>query len=107
MTSIAKKSIDYVRTTKPAVLELSTFRLLEHCGPNSDDKLGYRSREEIDSYKYRDPLLQALTLLNLTHSSDDIKAVDFQVSNWINQVFDHCVEIVAKELDSFRNKSWL
>ena len=27
--------------SKPFLIELKTFRYLEHCGPNNDDKLNY------------------------------------------------------------------
>jgi len=40
----------------PALIELHTFRQREHCGPNFDDDLGYRSEEYLDKWKLRDPL---------------------------------------------------
>ena len=43
----------------PRFMEYSTYRQLEHCGPNSDDDLGYRSKSEVDSWFSRDPLLRA------------------------------------------------
>jgi pyruvate dehydrogenase E1 component alpha subunit len=45
-----------VRINKPILLHLDTFRRYEHCGPNLDDDLGYRSNIEIQSYLDRDPL---------------------------------------------------
>jgi TPP-dependent pyruvate/acetoin dehydrogenase alpha subunit len=45
-----------VRSNQPILLHLETFRRYEHCGPNLDDKLGYRSKTEIESYLERDPL---------------------------------------------------
>ena len=45
-----------VRSNNPILLHLETFRRYEHCGPNLDDKLGYRSKTEIESYLERDPL---------------------------------------------------
>lgn len=48
--------ITRVRSNQPILMHLETFRRYEHCGPNHDDKLGYRSKTEIESYLERDPL---------------------------------------------------
>ena len=40
----------------PALLELETFRQREHCGPNFDDQLGYRSEGYLRSWAVRDPI---------------------------------------------------
>ena len=45
-------SFDLVKTVReqnPQVVKFDTFRVFEHCGPNIDDNLGYRSKEEIIS----------------------------------------------------------
>ncbi|MDJ0652106.1 MAG: thiamine pyrophosphate-dependent dehydrogenase E1 component subunit alpha [Simkaniaceae bacterium] len=48
----------------PSYIELDTYRLCEHCGPNFDTDLGYRSEEEFNNWldkcpikTYRDKLL--------------------------------------------------
>ena len=40
----------------PFFIELTTYRWREHCGPNFDNHIGYRSEEEFDSWRQRDPL---------------------------------------------------
>jgi len=40
----------------PTLLELSTYRWKEHCGPNEDHQLGYRSSEEIAVWQDRCPV---------------------------------------------------
>ncbi len=40
----------------PSLIELATYRWLEHCGPNDDTALNYRSAEEIAVWKARDPV---------------------------------------------------
>jgi pyruvate dehydrogenase E1 component alpha subunit len=40
----------------PQFVLLDTYRYLEHCGPNSDNHLGYRSEAEFSSWHARDPL---------------------------------------------------
>ena len=43
---------------KPSLLVLETYRHLEHCGPNNDDHLNYRDKEEIAIWKTHDPILK-------------------------------------------------
>ena len=40
----------------PVLLEFSTYRWREHCGPNYDDDLGYRTPEEAEEWCRRDPV---------------------------------------------------
>tara|TARA_B100000073_G_C23711499_1_gene564409 strand:- start:1179 stop:1916 length:738 start_codon:yes stop_codon:yes gene_type:complete len=40
----------------PYFLEFKTYRHREHCGPNFDNDIGYRSPEEFNSWKLKDPL---------------------------------------------------
>ena len=40
----------------PALIEFSTHRYLEHCGPNDDEHLGYRRQGELEQWKDRDPV---------------------------------------------------
>jgi pyruvate dehydrogenase E1 component alpha subunit len=35
----------------PSLIEISTYRTLEHCGPNDDDDLEYRPKDEIAKFK--------------------------------------------------------
>lgn len=41
----------------PVFLEFSTYRWREHCGPNYDNDLGYRTTEEFENWKKNDPIL--------------------------------------------------
>ena len=40
----------------PRFIELSTYRWREHCGPGYDNNIGYRSEQEFEEWKLRDPL---------------------------------------------------
>lgn len=40
----------------PAFIQLNTYRHLEHCGPENDDHLGYRSPEELELWKAKCPI---------------------------------------------------
>jgi len=41
----------------PVLLEFLTYRWREHCGPNYDNDLGYRSEKEFEQWRERDPVL--------------------------------------------------
>ena len=53
----------------PSLLVFNTYRWLEHVGPGSDVELGYRSAEELERWKARDPL-QILRLWCRSNVSD-------------------------------------
>ncbi len=40
----------------PVLLEFSTYRWREHCGPNFDNDIGYRSEQEYLDWKQKDPV---------------------------------------------------
>ena len=53
----SKKIINNIRKSSRATLILlNTYRWLEHCGPNNDDNLNYRSRKEINYWINKCPL---------------------------------------------------
>ena len=41
------------------LLRSKHIRYLEHCGPNDDTNLGYRSLKEVEKWKKKDPLIFA------------------------------------------------
>ena len=54
---LAQKAVNHVRTHQgPYFLELETYRWREHCGPNFDNDLGYRSENEYQEWKQRCPV---------------------------------------------------
>lgn len=44
------------KKTFPCFIEIETYRYLEHCGPNDDTNLGYRSLSELKKWKKSDPV---------------------------------------------------
>lgn len=48
---------------QPVFLECSTYRWLEHCGPNCDDHLDYRPRMELAEWKSKCPVNRLATML--------------------------------------------
>jgi TPP-dependent pyruvate/acetoin dehydrogenase alpha subunit len=47
----------------PTFLELMTYRWREHCGPNYDNNIGYRTEQEYESWKAQCPLARLRTQL--------------------------------------------
>ena len=55
--SLASEVIDWIRLGKgPQFLEFTTYRWREHCGPNYDNHIGYRTEDEYHVWKAKDPI---------------------------------------------------
>jgi len=52
-----QSAMDSIRSeVGPVFLEFNTYRWLEHCGPGYDNDIGYRTDEEFQKWKRKDPL---------------------------------------------------
>ena len=52
-----KKIISNIKKyRKPYLIEFSTYRYYEHCGPNKDDHLEYRDLKEISYWQKKCPI---------------------------------------------------
>lgn len=57
----ALQLIKHIRATStPGLLEISTYRWREHCGPNFDNSIGYREENEFFKWQKIDPLQEPL-----------------------------------------------
>jgi TPP-dependent pyruvate/acetoin dehydrogenase alpha subunit len=55
--NLAKKAVAHIRKGKgPYYLEFKTYRWREHCGPNFDNDLGYRTEKEFQKWKRKCPI---------------------------------------------------
>tara|TARA_Y100001958_G_C21179973_1_gene510046 strand:+ start:416 stop:1384 length:969 start_codon:yes stop_codon:yes gene_type:complete len=52
----AKFAKKYALTKGPVFLYSKTYRYVEHCGPNNDDDLNYRPKDEVNYWKNKDPI---------------------------------------------------
>ena len=95
---VTREATEIVRHGAPAVVEFSTFRLLEHCGPNNDDSLGYRSSSEIESYKQRDPLIPYFERID----SSDKTRFDDLISEYVAGQFQRAFDTVKIEYEKFQ-----
>jgi len=68
-----------------SLLEINTYRKLEHCGPNDDDHLGYRPKEELDRFKEVD-LLQTLQQ-SLSMTVEELEQIHLRIWEEIDVAF--------------------
>lgn len=71
------------------LLEFSTYRHLEHCGPNEDDHLDYRPSEIVAQWKKRDPI----TLFEERHPAllDLRSEIEEEVSRELENAFNQAL----------------
>ena len=63
-----KEAVESIRQgSGPVFLEFETYRWREHCGPNYDNDIGYRSIEEFEIWKARDPIINLKQHLKKAH----------------------------------------
>ena len=73
----------------PAFLEFATYRWREHCGPNLDGELGYRTEDEYESWKARDPVERfRRELVDDGIMTDlELEKVESQIQNEVDAAF--------------------
>ena len=75
----------------PVFIEFSTYRWLEHCGPNYDNNIGYRSIAEFKKWKKEDPIFKfenELLEKNILVKSD-IKKINSDIECEVKIAFDY------------------
>jgi pyruvate dehydrogenase E1 component alpha subunit len=63
----------------PHFVEIETYRLCGHVGPGDDDALGYRSREELERWKLRDPVAALRAQLTRSLAPEHLKAQEAEI----------------------------
>lgn len=74
---IMQDAVDEVRAGGgPYFLEFFTYRWREHCGPNFDNDIGYRTQEEFQDWQNREPISRMERALHKTTPAvmDDMRA---------------------------------
>ena len=86
------KAKDYVKKNSlPIFLEYQTYRWFEHCGPNIDDHLNYRTKKEIEHWKKNDPikLLQNTLFKKKWINQNSLNSLKDKIKKRINEAFDY------------------
>ena len=80
-----KQALDYVRSGKgPMILELKTYRYRGH---SMSDPAKYRTRDEVDEYRAKDPIekVKSLLLDNGMRTEDQLKAIEKDIKKIIKE----------------------
>jgi len=78
------QACDSLRQGKgPVFLEMPTYRWREHCGPNYDNDIGYRTPEEFQNWQAKDPLEKIATRI----PEDAMKGIDQKILQEIKEAF--------------------
>lgn len=86
-----KSVINLIRQGKgPFFFELKTYRWREHCGPNYDNNIGYRSEDEFIFWKKRDPIryLEKQILKESVISKNEIEKISKNILKEIEEAFE-------------------
>lgn len=73
----------------PQFLEFTTYRWREHCGPNYDNDLGYRTEAEFEEWKQKEPIarFEAFALSQGLISRQDSMQIESAVKMEIDEAF--------------------
>lgn len=89
---VCQEAADYVRAGKgPVFIEAITYRWREHCGPNYDNDIGYRSPQEFEQWKDKCPLNLYEKKLNSLFGAEgqaQIDKIQKKVNDEIVDAFD-------------------
>jgi pyruvate dehydrogenase E1 component alpha subunit len=88
--SLAKTTLDKIRSGGgPALLEFSTYRFREHCGPYFDKDLNYRAKEEWQKWENMCPvkLTEQELLDRKILEPEDIEQMKLKISKEIDEAF--------------------
>lgn len=78
---------EFARSGKgPSLIEINTYRKLEHCGPSDDDHLGYRPIAELAKFKEIDLLENLERFLNL--STYDRQKLEARIHTEVDEAFE-------------------
>jgi TPP-dependent pyruvate/acetoin dehydrogenase alpha subunit len=73
----------------PHLIELSTYRWREHCGPNFDNDIGYRTEEEYLEWKAKEPITryEKKLLAEKITTPDEITSMQANIEKEVDDAF--------------------
>ena len=90
----SKKIIKKIRkSSNPFLIELKTFRKLEHCGPNNDDQLGYIKKNYLNYWKKKCPIKNYENFLKKKKYLSNINEINIKkkIGREINKSFKFAI----------------
>lgn len=72
----------------PTFILLNTYRWREHCGPNYDNDIGYRSNDEFKRWEAFDPIRALRDKIHMTLSKDQEKQLLSEINIEISDAID-------------------
>ena len=88
--SVLEAAVNHVRQGNgPAFVEASTYRFREHCGPNYDNEIGYRTPQEYELWENQDPLsiLRSKVIEEYADGLDSISSIEAEVQARVADAF--------------------
>jgi len=90
--TITKEAVKKIKAGGgPQFIEFSTYRWLEHCGPNYDNNIGYRTENEFREWEKNDPIRHCEEKL-LTLSDKEINQIREKIQLEIDKAFHFAEE---------------
>ena len=91
----SKNLIKIIRNKRgPAFLLLNTYRHKEHCGPNEDVHLGYRTKKEYQQWLKKDPLEYCKKLIS--KSFNNFKNLNSRIEEKNKKICKNAFEFAEK-----------
>ena len=89
----------------PHFVEIETYRYLEHCGPNDDTKLGYRSLEEVKKWKNKDPVVFSRNYLikKKLFNKKKLDLIDRKIVKNIDKEFNYIKKLKKPKFKDIEN----
>ncbi|MEE8058851.1 MAG: thiamine pyrophosphate-dependent dehydrogenase E1 component subunit alpha [Pseudomonadales bacterium] len=85
----------------PSFIEFSTYRWREHCGPNYDNDIGYRSVREFEEWKEQDPIVRLKQVLDAQAViTEDYERQLQLLDQEVNEAFEFAEKSVFPMVDS-------
>ena len=60
---------------------------MEHCGPNNDDHLKYRSNKDISYWKNKDPIIKAINKFEKNFGKNELYKLQKNLKNIVDKNF--------------------
>tara|TARA_B100000575_G_scaffold294639_1_gene312517 strand:+ start:3280 stop:4209 length:930 start_codon:yes stop_codon:yes gene_type:complete len=101
------KKINEIRINpKPIFIEFTTYRWREHCGPNFDNNIGYRTEQEFIKWKKKDPILNLKKFIinNKILNKNELLKIEKKIDTKINNAFDFAEKSPFPEYSDLKNK---